>query len=166
MSLNSMSVKPKILPGNPSDPIACYRGPNFPSDGNTKARPILLTWSVNCNKMAVLYLLPCPGHSEKGCSIQESVGLGKREFAQKPLSLCNLMYIYVSGAMISRSHRQPLPSFGATPIENSSALFRRHPFQEAMRPGTLNTAWLIRPFHDENLFYLSAPDVLLLALLA
>ncbi len=93
MSFNSVSVKPKILPGNPSNPIACYCGPNFPGDGNTKARPILLTWSVNSNKMAVLHFLPCPGHAKKGWSVQESVSLGKREFAQKPLSLCNMLYI-------------------------------------------------------------------------
>ena len=48
---------------------------------------------------------------------------------------------------ISKLNCYPVSSFRSSPVNKLSSLFGWHSFSEAMRSGTLNSAWLKRSFH-------------------
>lgn len=61
-----------------------------------------------------------------------------------------------------KSDRQTLSSLGSSPFDNPSALFCWHPFQKTMSSGTLNSAWLIRSFHNTKVLYYNFIRLILL----
>ena len=84
-----MSVKTEVLSGMPLYPVTYHGRPNFSSDGYTKARSIMPARRINHYEMAISDCLSCFGQLNERSMIQDSVGLGKKESAQKRLFLYN-----------------------------------------------------------------------------
>jgi hypothetical protein len=82
-----MSVKPEKLSRMPFNPIACYGMPNFPGDGDTKARSLILAGRIRHDKIPISNGFSFFGQQNKRSAIPDSIGLGKRKSVQKPLFL-------------------------------------------------------------------------------
>lgn len=113
-----MSVKPKKLSRMPFNPITCHGRPNSSSDGNAKARSVIPTRRINHDKIAISNCLPCFGQKNERSAVQDSIVLGKRKSAQKPLSLYNSLNLCVFTSLLARgvflSEETNSPSIAAT----------------------------------------------------
>lgn len=72
-----MSVEPKMLAGEPLNTIAFHGMPNLSTDGNTKARSIILARRKTPDELAISNGFSRFGKQNKRSAIQYSIGLGK-----------------------------------------------------------------------------------------
>jgi len=81
--LKPFPVRPEVLANNSFDPVPCDRFSDALRYGNTKARRIVLIWTVIGDEVSILRFLTLPRNMKKRDPSAQSVRLGVCIFAQQ-----------------------------------------------------------------------------------